>query len=131
MYLANWVDARDRLYLNDGRGNFLDASAFLLPPWVNGITTGAHFADFDGDGDPDAVVRRYRTPPLFWLNTGGVFVEPPARFPVRARVLSDIAVGDLDGDGDLDLVMGDYSGPSEVAWNLYRQLDQLGVPRIE
>lgn len=42
----------DRLYLNDGRGNFSKSSQ-LLPTYRSEYTSAVAAADYDGDGDQD------------------------------------------------------------------------------
>ena len=62
---------RDVLYLNDGRGHFVDVSG------VSGLDSvsdgrGAVYADFDNDGDPDVFVHTIQGPAhlLFRNNIG-------------------------------------------------------------
>jgi hypothetical protein len=48
----------DRLYANDGSGDFSVVSHMLpdTPPWQYGVPCAARLADLDGDGDADAYV---------------------------------------------------------------------------
>lgn len=99
---ANWGTTGNRLYLNDGSGNFTDntdASGVRDGYWG----WGASFADFDNDGDLDLYhvngwpVVQYdvpaqfnNKPALLFENTGaGVFQD----------IAGDVASGDADNVG--------------------------------
>ncbi|MBR9920243.1 MAG: VCBS repeat-containing protein [Bacteroidetes bacterium] len=105
---------QDRLYLNDGSGNF-SASANVLPRiTASGSCVQAH--DFDQDGDQDLFVggrvvpgNYPMTPQSFVLqNDGGTFsdvtdqVAPDFR---QAGMVTDIRFGDLDGDGVSEMIV--------------------------
>ena len=47
---------QDRLYLNDGSGTFIDATAISLPPAPSFLTLDLRLADLDRDGDADLLV---------------------------------------------------------------------------
>ena len=113
-----WGDSealRDRLYLNDGRGNFQRAIDALPVMFHNGscVVPG----DFDGDGDVDlfvgsrVVARSYGLAPRSYLlqNDGrGHFTDVT---PEKAGALSEIGMvssavwTDYDTDGALDLIV--------------------------
>ena len=105
----------DRLYLNDGRGNFQRAADALPDFFHNGscVVPG----DFDGDGDVDlfvgsrVVARQYGVTPRSYLleNDGhGHFRDVTAE---KAPGLDSIGMVsravwvDYDGDGKLDLIV--------------------------
>lgn len=98
--------APDRLLLGGPLG-FTEAERF---PELRGRTSGAAFADLDGDGDGDLVVtrnvRRRNGPPgdapsLVLRNEGGRFEVAAELLPGRAA--RGVAVLDADRDGALDV----------------------------
>ncbi|MFN2226164.1 MAG: FG-GAP-like repeat-containing protein [Anaerolineae bacterium] len=82
---------------------------------------GVALADFDGDGDLDALVANgFRSTGglpsrLLWNDGGGQFVDSGQR--LNETVGADLAVGDLDGDGDLDAFVANMDLPNEVWLN--------------
>lgn len=114
----------DRLYLNDGRGNFTK-SADALPTFrENGSCVLP--ADFDGDGDVDlfvgsrVVARRYGETPRSHLlvNDGrGRFRDVTAEVGGGLGEAGMVTSGgwiDFDGDGQLDLVVAGEWMPVRV-----------------
>jgi hypothetical protein len=59
---------RNRLYLNDGHGNF-DAGADITLD--TGVTRGAALADMNGDGKPDLIAGRKGVTNRLYLNAAG------------------------------------------------------------
>lgn len=109
---SNVVGSSDRLYFNNGAGNFTDVTSTNLPA---SLATGGHYeaayADLDGDDDYDIVLTgRSMTYPArnaILINDGaGVFTDETAvRFPFD-WLSSSIALGDIDADGDVDIFYG-------------------------
>lgn len=110
----------DRLYFNDGRGNF-NKSAQVLPTLNFESTSNVQAADYDGDGDQDLFVGVrvlafvYGAPMNGYIlnNDGkGNFKEvSKAIAPGLESVgmITDAVWADLDGDKDQDLlVVGEY-----------------------
>lgn len=104
-------DLIDRIYLNDGHGNFSRARINL--PQTNGSTIS--IADFDKDGYDDffigsrSIPGAYGLPPDSYIirNNSGKGLEIFATLPLG--MISDSKWKDLDGDGFLDLILvGDW-----------------------
>lgn len=119
-FTAGSAELFDRLYKNDGRGNFrYDANAL---PELGLPTSSIAVADFDQDGDLDVLcaVRgikgRYGVPAssLYLMNYGEGMLRnerQTTRGFNRIGMLTDCDAGDLDGDGDFDLVaVGEWQG---------------------
>jgi WD40 repeat protein len=101
--------------LNDGSGQFEEVWQWDDPQSTLGAVA---LADFDGDGDLDALVtngfRQTGSAPsyLFWNDGYGQFSDSGQQ--PNGTVGSDLAVGDLDLDGDLDVFVTNMDLPNEV-----------------
>ncbi len=101
---------QDRLYWNDGKGNFRAAKDAL--PEINEATAVVLPLDFDQDGDLDLLVCGRLTP--------GRYPEPPRSYLLENRegrftdVTRTIAPGFLEGGNITDAVMADISGDGKA-----------------
>lgn len=109
----------DRLYLNDGKGNFTKTSGKIPSNYDAGSTVRA--GDFDGDGDQDLFVgtrmmsQRYGETPrnLFLQNDGqGNMIDMTTEIAPdleKIGMVTDALASDVDKDGKTDLVLvGDW-----------------------
>jgi len=112
---------RDRLYLNDGRGNFRRAQGALPDFFHNGSCVVP--ADFNGDGHVDlfvgsrVVARQYGAMPRSYLLEGdgaGHFRDVTPSPIADAGMVSAAAWLDYDADGRLDLVVAGEWMPVRV-----------------
>lgn len=98
----------NRLYRNLGNWRFtemeLGASAC-----AEQFSTGATFADVDGNGSLDLLVNGIGTGTRLFLNDGkGRFTERTDSGLSRTASATSLALADVDGDGDLDLYCTHY-----------------------
>lgn len=98
-----------RLYLNDGNGQFTPMNSQLNVSNFNAKMVIAE--DFDGDGDLDLAYASGSagfTPKMLINNGSGVFSdESAARLPALSLRSFSVVAGDVDDDGDLDLALSD------------------------
>ena len=118
----------DRLYLNDGRGNFRKASGNV--PAASNSGSRAVAADFDGDGDVDLFVGGRVVPGRYGIDPPSVLLANDGRghfTDVTARaapglehvgMVTDALWQDVDGDGRVDLIIVGEWMPITVFRNL-------------
>ncbi|CCG98991.1 ASPIC/UnbV domain protein [Fibrella aestuarina BUZ 2] len=113
---------RDRLFMNDGKGQFALNARALPPATMNTAVVTPY--DFDNDGDLDLFVgsrsypKEYGVTPTSYLyqNNGvGEFTDVAPRLApelTKAGMIRDATWADLTGDGRAELVVvGDWMEP--------------------
>jgi len=120
-YQDGHLFAYDRVYLNDGQGNFNFSPGSLDKVGSQGRATA--IADFDGDGDQDVFVAANivagaygLNPPQFMLmNNGRGFFQNQTQARIRdfqyLGMINTVKAFDFDSDGDQDLALaGEWTG---------------------
>ncbi len=113
-YFAGSPYYQDRLYDNDGKGNFTLTEEVL--PAFPVSTSSVKAADYDQDGDLDLFVGgrliplKYPLPPDSYLliNEGGKFVDKTSTLAPALRrlgMVTDALWTDFDNDMDADLIV--------------------------
>lgn len=109
VYFAR-LDGPNVLYRNLGGWRFEDVTQEAGVDLADRFSTGAVFADVDGDRHLDLIVTAMGGPNALLINDGsGRFKETTEEAGLYANMGStSIAVADVDGDGDLDLYVANY-----------------------
>ncbi len=100
---------RSYILLNDGKGNFTDATqkncAALVQP---GMITDALWIDINNDKQPDLVTVGEWMPVRVFINAKGILSDASANYIKFASTgwWNRISASDMDEDGDMDLVIG-------------------------
>ena len=97
------------LYINKGDWQFEDATTTAGVACKDRYSTGATFADVDGDRDLDLIVTALGGPNSLFINNGdGVFTENILPSFLDRPGSTSSALADVDSDGDLDLYITNY-----------------------
>ena len=120
-YDVNSIELQDRLYLNDGNGNFKRNNG-LLPKMLTSSSCVAP-VDYDNDGDIDLFVGGSATPGRYPFaersyilenNGNGKFVDKTNEVNLKLAnpgMVTDALWSDFDGDGNPDLLLvGEFMG---------------------
>lgn len=106
---SDWNE-RDRLFINNDHGQFLDATERLMPD-IRTSTAGAQKAagDLDGDGRPEFFLPNSAGRGVIYSprkSKDGIVVEDRTDLflPGSTNALAGALFFDADGDGDLDIV---------------------------
>jgi hypothetical protein len=108
IYLCR-LEGDNALYRNLGGWRFEDITAAAGVACPDQYSTGAVFADLDGDGDLDLLVNSIGGGTRAFRNAGrGQFTEITDTRLVHRFGSTSLALADIDGDGDLDLYVTNY-----------------------
>ena len=104
------IDRPGALYRNLGNWRFVDITEQAGVACADQASTGAVFADVDGDGRLDLLVNGVGRGTRLFLNDGnGHFHEATVQSGLRGNSGSmSMALADVDGDGWLDLYVVNY-----------------------
>ena len=101
------LDSENKLYRNLGNWKFEDVTAKAKVRGSNIASTGAVFADVNGNGLLDLVVNSVGQGTWVLLNTGQKTFRAIRPLNLRMGGMS-MALSDIDGDSDLDLYVTNY-----------------------
>jgi hypothetical protein len=104
------LDSPNALYRNLGDWRFQDITDASGTGCADQASTGAAFADVDGDRDLDLLVNGIARGSRLFLNDGsGRFTEATDAWGLRSTAgATSFALADVDGDGSLDLYVVHY-----------------------
>lgn len=107
LYLCG-LQVPNRLYRNLGGWRF-EPMVLGEAACAGQLSTGATFADVDGDGDLDLLVNGIASGTRLFLNDGkGRWTEAKDSGLSRTASATSLTLADIDGDGDLDLYCTHY-----------------------
>ena len=108
------ISGTNALFRNLGNWQFENVTESVGVGCGGWRSTGAVFADIDGDGDLDLLVSTLGAGVHCFINDGhGHFTDSTAGSGLASSAGSmSMALGDVDGDGDLDLYVANYGALS-------------------
>jgi hypothetical protein len=134
-------DLADRLYLNDGKGNFSKSESSGLQ-FLTNSTSVIRTIDINGDGALDLFTGSRLVPFVYGVNPNssilindgkGNFTDGTAQYAPQLKELgmvTDAAVVDYDGDGKMDLVVvGEWMAPTFFR-NTGNKLEMIEMPEM-
>lgn len=134
-------DLIDRLYINDGKGNFKKSENNGLQALPNSSAV-ARTIDINGDGALDLFVGSRLIPFVYGVNASshilvndgkGKFADLTEQFAPELKeigMVTDAQVVDYDGDGKMDLVLvGEWMAPTFFR-NTGTKLEKIEMPEM-
>nr|WP_228780103.1 VCBS repeat-containing protein [Aquiflexum lacus] len=136
------LDLADRLYFNDGKGNFTKAENSGLVSFRNS-TSVVKILDINRDGALDIFVGSRVIPFLYGVNANsfvlindgqGNFTDGTSQYAPELKeigLVTDAAVVDYDGDGKEDIVLvGEWMAPTFLR-NTGGKLEKIAMSEME
>ena len=104
------LESENQLYINLGNWTFAKVSDQPALRCANQASTGAVFADVDGDADNDLLVSGIRSGTRLFLNDGrGHFTENTDKAGLRSsKGSTSMTLADVNGDSWIDLYVVNY-----------------------
>jgi enediyne biosynthesis protein E4 len=133
--LANDSWQHDRLYLNDGKGNFTKNEASLPAETANGSCVKTF--DLENDGDQDLFVGGSVTPGKYPLSDESFILvnDGKGKFSKQSLgsigLVSDAAVDDVDKDKLMDLIIVGEWMPITILKNSKKGFNMSNIEQIE
>ena len=127
LFIANRND-QNRLYLNDGKGNFKDVTSSYFKKQTY-LSNGGVFADFDQDGFLDLYLTNVGENILYKSISGNYFMDVTSDFGAELSGYSTgVAVGDLDNDRNPDIYAANFlGGSSKVFMNQNKNRNSIKI----
>ncbi|MGK0428462.1 MAG: hypothetical protein ACJARX_000109 [Psychroserpens sp.] len=130
---------QDRLYINDGKGNFKKSNQ--LPKMVSS-TKSVKPIDFDKDGDLDLVIGgnvipgKYPLAPKSYIlkNQGGSFIDVTNEIAhgfSESGMINDIEITDYNNDGNQDIILVGLWMPITIFKNNEGEFTKEKLPELE